>query len=98
MKKYGGYVYILTNKLKTVLYVGVTEDLLKRVWQHKEKLVEGFTQKYNVDKLVYYEEFETIIAAIEREKQIKGGSRSKKIELIEKTNLSWEDLYENITV
>lgn len=96
MKKYGGYVYILTNKLNTVLYVGVTQDLLKRVWQHREKLVEGFTKKYNLNKLVYYEQYESILEAVAREKQMKGGSRAKKLEIIDKYNPTWEDLYENL--
>jgi len=80
------YVYILTNKNNTVLYTGVTADLSKRVWQHKEKFVEGFTKRYNLDKLVYYEAFEDINSAIAREKQIKGGSRLKKMRLIEGMN------------
>lgn len=87
------YVYILTNKNNTVLYTGVTADLAKRVWQHKEKFVEGFTKRYNLDKLVYYEVFEDISNAIAREKQIKGGSRLKKLRLIEDMNKDWKDLY-----
>jgi putative endonuclease len=87
------YVYILTNKNNTVLYTGVTSDLQKRVWQHKEGLSEGFANKYNVDKLVYYECFEDILTAITREKQIKGGSRLEKIRLIESMNREWKDLY-----
>ena len=90
------YVYILTNKRNTVLYTGVTNDLQRRVYEHREKLVEGFTAKYNVNKLVYYEETESIEAAIMREKQIKGGSRQKKIDLIESMNPKWEDLYEEL--
>ncbi len=87
------YVYILTNQYNTVLYTGVTSDLQKRVWQHKEKLVEGFTRKYHVSKLVYYEAFADIRNAIAREKQIKGGSRQKKVELINGMNPEWRDLY-----
>ena len=90
------YVYILTNKGNNVLYTGVTNDLHRRVYEHREKLVEGFTAKYNVNKLVYYEETESIEAAIMREKQIKGGSRQKKIDLIESMNPKWEDLYEEL--
>lgn len=85
-------VYILTNKRNTVFYIGVTGDLIKRVWQHREKLVEGFTRKYNIDKLVYYEIYNNPIDAITREKQIKAGSRNKKIRLIGSTNPDFEDL------
>ncbi|GAB6182738.1 GIY-YIG nuclease family protein [Thermodesulfovibrio hydrogeniphilus] len=91
-----GYVYILTNKTNRVLYTGVTSDLVKRVYEHKNKLVDGFTKKYNVTKLVYYEIHESIESAIEREKQIKGGSRRKKVELVESMNPEWKDLYESI--
>ena len=91
-----GYVYILSNKVNTVLYVGVTSNLIKRVWEHKNKVVPGFTAKYNVDKLVYYETSESIVSAIEREKQIKGGSRKKKMELISSNNPQWKDLYNDI--
>ena len=73
------YVYILTNKRNTVLYTGVTNDLQRRVYEHRDKLIEGLTKKYNVYKLVYYEESGSIEAAIQREKQIKGGSRQKKL-------------------
>ena len=90
------YVYIMTNKKDTVLYTGVTNNLERRVYEHKEKLVEGFTKKYSVTKLVYYEVFENIENAILREKQIKGGSRQKKIELINNMNKEWQDLYENL--
>jgi putative endonuclease len=77
-----------------VLYTGVTNDLLRRVWEHKEKLGDGFTKKYNVSKLVYYEVFEDPENAIMREKQIKAGSRQKKIDLINNFNMEWHDLYE----
>ena len=87
------YVYILTNKNNTVLYTGVTNDLVRRVYEHREKLVAGFTKKYYIDKLVYYEIFENIEQAILREKQIKGGSRAKKIALVDSMNRPWEDLY-----
>lgn len=90
------YVYIMANKNNTVLYTGVTNDLIRRVYEHKEKLVEGFTGKYNINKLLYYEIFEDPQSAIAREKQIKGGSRSKKIGLIESMNEDWKDLYEVI--
>ncbi len=87
------YVYILTNYTNTVLYTGVTNNLLRRVYEHKEKIADSFTKKYNINKLVYYEVFNDIKFAIEREKQIKGGSRKKKIELIDGFNKNWEDLY-----
>jgi len=79
-----------------VLYTGVTKDLRERVYQHKERLVKGFTQKYNVEKLVYYERFSHIDEAIAREKQIKAGSRQKKIDLINGLNPEWNDLYNQV--
>lgn len=88
-----GFVYLLTNSLNTVIYTGVTNNLQRRIFEHKEKLVEGFTKKYNITKLVYFEEFENIINAIEREKQIKGGSRQDKINLIKSMNPEFNDLY-----
>lgn len=90
------YIYILFNKRNGTLYTGVTSNLVKRVWEHKQKIVEGFTQKYNIDKLGYYEIFDDILKAIEREKQIKSGSRTKKIKLIESINPNWQDLYNTI--
>jgi len=89
------YVYILTNKSNNVLYTGVTRDLEKRVYEHKSKLVDGFTKKYNVDKLVYYDYTTDVKSAIAREKQIKGWLRAKKIALIEGVNPQWRDLSEN---
>ena len=91
-----GFVYILFNKRNGTLYTGVTSDLVKRIYEHKNKFVSGFSQKYGVDKLGYYEIFDDITQAIEREKQIKAGSRKKKIELIESINSTWEDLYSKI--
>lgn len=89
----GGAIYILTNKNNTVLYTGVTSDLRKRLYEHKNKLfVSSFTSRYNVLKLVYYEVFTSIEEAIAREKQIKGGSRKKKIVMIEGMNPEWRDL------
>ena len=85
------YVYIMTNRSKT-LYTGVTNDLIRRVYEHKNKMVEGFTKKYNITRLLYFEETSDVQAAIEREKQIKGWLRSKKIGLIESVNPKWEDL------
>jgi putative endonuclease len=80
----------------TVLYTGVTRDLTKRVYEHKEKLAEGFTKKYNIVKLVYYEIFNDPESAIFREKQIKGGSRAKKIDLVNSMNPEWKDLYDDL--
>jgi len=87
------FVYIMTNGPKAaVLYTGITSDLVRRVWQHKEKAVPGFTSRYNLTHLVYYECFVYPDAAIAREKEIKAWRRSKKIALIEAANLRWEDL------
>ncbi|MFN8381043.1 MAG: GIY-YIG nuclease family protein [Anaerolineales bacterium] len=91
-------IYIMTNKYNKVLYTGVTSNLLRRVTEHKEKIVEGFTSKYNVTKLVYYEEYFTTEEAMAREKQIKGGSRQKKLDLIKSKNPEWKDLYDEFFV
>ena len=88
---YSYFVYIMTNKSRT-LYTGVTNDLERRVLQHKSKQITGFTQKYNITQLVYYEETDDVGAAIAREKQIKGWLRKKKIDLIDSMNPHWEDL------
>lgn len=90
------YVYILFNNKNGTLYVGVTSDLIKRVYQHKSKIVAGFTKKYGVDKLGYYEVYDDILNAIEREKQLKAGNRNNKIRLIESINPNWKDLYYEI--
>jgi len=91
--KFGGYIYILTNKSNSTLYVGVTSDLQKRLFEHINKIyLTSFTSKYNMNKLVYFEGFNRIEEAIAREKQLKGGSRKKKIELINRTNPHWKDL------
>ena len=90
------YIYILTNKNNTTLYVGITNNLVRRVYEHKNKLCDGFTKKYNIDKLVYSEVCIDSLSAIEREKQIKSGSRKKKISLIESKNMEWKDLYSTI--
>jgi len=79
-----------------VLYVGITNDLIRRVYEHKNKFVEGFTKKYNVGKLVYYEVFDNPYNAITREKALKGYGRKKKVELINSLNLEWKDLYEKL--
>ena len=97
MSEKQGIVYILFSKINGTLYVGVTSDIIKRVYEHKNKLVDGFTSKHGVDKLGYYEVHGTIYSAIGCEKQIKGGSRKKKLELIESMNPNWDDLYEAIT-
>jgi putative endonuclease len=90
------YVYIMTNKINSSLYTGVTNDLKRRVFEHKNKLLEGFTKKYNVDKLVFYEAYDDINSAISREKQIKSGPRAKKVKLIEEMNSKWSDLFDEI--
>ena len=90
------YVYILFSKKKGTLYTGVTSDIRKRMYQHRNKVFKGFTSKYNINKLGYYEEFNEIKNAIEREKQIKAGSRQSKIDLIESMNPEWKDLAEDI--
>ena len=96
MEEKQGYVYMLMNKNNTVIYAGVTNNLKKRVYEHKQKFVEGFSKKYKVDKLVYYEISDTVTGAIEREKQIKSGSRKKKMELIMSVNPDFKDLYYEI--
>ena len=88
----------MTNSTNTVLYIGVTANLIKRVNEHKEKLIKGFTQRYNLTKLVYFEIFEDIEEAIKRKKQLKAGSRKKKIALITKDNPFCRDLYDKIVV
>lgn len=90
------YVYIMSNKYNKVLYTGVTNNLVTRVYQHKTKYTRGFSRKYNVTKLVYYEAFEDAYSAIQREKQIKAGSKQRKIELITGMNKVWADLYETL--
>ncbi len=89
-------VYILASKKNGTLYVGVTSNLEKRIWEHKNDEIKGFTKKYKIHDLVYYEFGESMISLIEREKQIKAGSRKKKIELIERENEDWKDLYEEL--
>jgi len=89
-------VYLLASRRNGTLYVGVTSDLIKRVWEHKNDLVEGFTRRYGVHSLVWYERHESMMAAIEREKAIKEWRRKWKLELIEKENPAWRDLYEGL--
>ena len=89
------YVYIMTNKVHTVLYTGITNDIIRRNYEHKNKLVKGFTEKYNVTKLVYHKQFGTALEAIAEEKRIKGWIRQKKINLINNINPEWKDLSAN---
>jgi putative endonuclease len=90
MKTY--YVYMMTNKSRVVLYTGVTSDLARRVWQHQHSEVDGFTNDYRINRLVYYQDTSDVISAIAREKEIKGWRRSKKNELVESLNPRWRDL------
>lgn len=90
------FVYILTNAKDRVLYTGVTNDLSRRIHEHKEKRVPGFTKRYNVDKLVYFEEYADVRDAIAREKQIKSGSRQKKLDLVDEFNPAWQDLADEV--
>ena len=89
-------IYIMANKRNGTLYTGVTSDLIKRGYQHKQGQIAGFTKEYGCHQLVYYEQYETMMAAIEREKQIKAGSRKKKLALIESINPNWIDLYNSL--
>jgi len=89
-------VYIMTNKTNTVLYTGVTSDLKRRVYEHKIKAADGFTKRYNIDKLIYYETCDEKDGAIWREKQIKSGSRQKKLDMIDSMNSKWCDLYNSL--
>ncbi|MDE2117005.1 MAG: GIY-YIG nuclease family protein [Betaproteobacteria bacterium] len=89
-------IYILASRRNGTLYIGVTSNLVKRVWEHKSDLVDGFTRRYGTHMLVYYETLDTMDAAITREKQIKAGSRAKKLRLIESVNIGWKDLYDSI--
>ncbi|HUL51763.1 MAG TPA: GIY-YIG nuclease family protein [Opitutaceae bacterium] len=86
------YVYILASRRNGTLYTGVTSDLRHRIWQHKNKAIAGFTKRYGIDRLVYFEAFRNVSNAIGREKQIKAGSRRRKLQLIERTNPAWNDL------
>ncbi len=87
------YVYIMTNKNNRVLYTGVTNDIKRRAYEHRERMIDGFTKRYKVVKLVYYEPYNDINDAIRREKRVKGGSRAKKVNLINSMNKDWKDLY-----
>lgn len=90
------YVYIVASEKNGTLYVGVTNDLVRRVWEHKNKGIDGFTKKYEVHRLVYFEETSNIESALAREKQLKNWQRKWKLQLIEKDNPNWEDLYQKI--
>ena len=90
------YVYILASRRNGTLYIGITSGLTRRIWQHKKKLVKGFTEKYDVDKLVYFEEYNDVDIAIQREKRLKEWKRKWKLDLIEKDNSDWKDLYSDI--
>jgi len=89
-------VYILASKRNGTLYIGVTSDLAKRIWEHKNNVIEGFTKRYNIHRLVWYELHENMESAINREKQMKEWKRMWKLELIENSNPDWQDLYDNI--
>jgi putative endonuclease len=90
------FVYIMTNNTNTVTYTGVTNDLIRRIYEHKHKMVDGFTLKYNISKLVYYEVSDDVESAIIREKQIKSWSRNRKVGMINRNNPGWRDLYEEL--
>lgn len=92
-----GFTYIITNSSNTTLYIGVTSNLIKRIWEHKNHVVNGFSKRYNLEKLVYFEQCDSIETAILREKFLKGKTRQYKISLIEKENPTWKDLFEDIT-
>ncbi|EKD65961.1 MAG: hypothetical protein ACD_49C00073G0004 [uncultured bacterium (gcode 4)] len=96
MKQHWWYVYILSNKKDWILYIWVTSELIRRIYEHKNWIVEWFTKKYFVENLVYYEQYLDIITAIEREKQLKKWTRIKKIKLFESNNPDWRDLYEDL--
>ncbi len=96
MVEKAGYIYLMTNQSNAVLYTGVTHDLKRRIYEHKCKIVPGFTRKYNISKLVYYEVLDSMINAITREKQIKAGPRKKKMQMIKSINPDFKDLYDQI--
>ncbi len=90
------YVYILASKIGGTLYIGVTNDLIRRVWEHREKLAAGFTHKHDVHRLVYFEQFDDVENAIQREKRLKKWKRDWKVSLIEENNPNWDDLFEQL--
>ena len=95
MRDYNFYVYIITNQNNRVMYIGVTNNLERRLYEHKNKLIDGFTKKYNINKLVYYEHTTDVYSAITREKQLKGWRRDRKNALVETMNPEWRDLSED---
>ena len=90
------FVYIITNKNNNVLYTGITNNLIRRIYEHKKKIYKGFSAKYNLNKLIYFEYTDDVNEAIKREKQIKGGSRKKKLDMINSMNPNWKDLYDEM--
>ena len=92
------YVYVLASKRNGTLYIGVTNNLVRRVWEHRNDMADGFTKKYGVHRLVYYEQTESVEAAIQREKRLKKWDRAGKIRLIEGFNPGWRDLYEDVII
>ena len=94
MKSY--YIYIMASRRNGTLYIGITNDIVRRVYEHKNNFISGFTSKYSIHNLVYYEQFDNIESAIQREKQLKKWNRKWKIELIERVNPNWKDLYEDL--
>ena len=98
MKERVYYVYILASRIGGTLYIGVTGDLVRRVYEHRVKVVKGFTERYGVSRLVYFEQFGDVRAAIQREKQLKRWTRAWKVQLIEGKNPNWEDLYPSIAI
>ncbi|HPP11025.1 MAG TPA: GIY-YIG nuclease family protein [Defluviitoga tunisiensis] len=94
MKSY--YIYIMASRRNGTLYIGITNDIVRRVYEHKNNFIDGFTSKYGIHNLVYYEQFDNIESAIQREKQLKKWNRKWKIELIERVNPNWKDLYEDL--
>jgi putative endonuclease len=96
MNKKQYYIYLITNQNNTAIYTGVTSNLTKRIWEHKNKLLKGFTQRYNINKLVYYEIYDNPENAITREKQIKAGSRKNKVDLIKSINPEWKNPYDSL--
>lgn len=96
MKKF--YIYILASQRNGTLYIGVTANLIRRIWEHKMKLIKGFTSTYGIDKLVYYEEYQDVSIAIQREKRLKEWPRKWKLHLIEKNNPYWVDLYDRLAM
>ena len=96
VRERGGWIYIMTNRPNGILYVGVTADLARRVWQHREGLIEGFTKRYGLKRLVYVERYDDIRTAIQREKNLKHWSRAWKVRLIVEANPNWDDLYSRI--